>query len=274
MPSFRSSLTALSVSDQQLIQSFFSRLIVENQCVRLPVERIDAALYTSHIKPALTKLGGKWSSRKQGFEFAFDPTARIQGLLEGERVNLRSQYHYFDTPSSLAGDLFHFFEESGFEFPSAHQRVNTRVLEPSAGQGNLLKYLNVQGFKTLSYFELMDENRQVLNRECERLGILATCLGTDFLGAPPQPVFDLIVANPPFRDEKKHFAHMFRFLKDGGHCMLIASPKRYMDDSFGWFLSENLTGWQMRLMEGSTDSPFFEHTAIGCVMIVGKKRNG
>ena len=120
----------------------------------------------------------------------------------------------------------------------------------------------------------MDENRQVLNRECERLGILATCLGTDFWGAPPQPVFDLIVANPPFRDEKKHFAHMFRFLKDGGHCMLLASPKRYMDDSFGWFLSENLTGWQMRLMEGSTDSPFFEHTAIGCVMIVGKKRNG
>jgi hypothetical protein len=249
------------------IQAFLDSIRIEDNVVFLPSERIDSKVFQKEVKRPIENLGGVWNKERQGFVFPFDPSSRIKKLIAGVKISLRTEYHYFDTNIDLVGGLIHFAEEN-------HIAINrlprdAKVLEPSAGQGNIIKVLNCHGFKNIHYCELMPENREVLECELNRLDIDATFLGPDFLSIDQSNLYDLIIANPPFRHEVKHIKKMISVLKPGGMLLTISSPKLNADLEFEKFLNSHLSGWAMCELTSDKNDPLFEGTNIGCCFIVG-----
>jgi hypothetical protein len=111
-----------------------------------------------------------------------------------------------------------------------------RILEPSAGTGNLARRL-AQTFKSSSWPEegLYSFRHKVdcveiqphLAAQLEAEGIYNRVLCADFLSVKPSTFepYDLVVMNPPFDMERDidHVTHAFEFLKPGGQLFAIMS---------------------------------------------------
>ena len=89
------------------------------------------------------------------------------------------------------------------------------VLEPSAGSGDLANAIAQIGVKDINCFEL----HPLLQKALRLQGF--NVLGDDFLASTPQPIYDRIVANPPFANNgvNHHTSHAFKFLKPGGRLV-------------------------------------------------------
>ena len=69
-------------------------------------------------------------------------------------------------------------------------------------------------------------------------------IGDDFLSAQPQPIYDRVIANPPFGSNgvKHHTRHAFRFIKPGGRLITLAhhynlKPSNSDKQFFAWLKS-------------------------------------
>lgn len=254
---------------QPEISTFLSGIRVENRAY-LPATLIDRKVFEKHIKKHLDNLGGKWSSALKCYEFPFDPTERLADLVSGKKVKLSSKYHYFDTPIDLVGSMFMFAQEAGLDW-STFDVSTTKFLEPGAGRANILKNAFVKGFNNLYYYELMPENRVVIKSELQRLNIPATYLGEDFLKRE-QTGFDIVVANPPFRHERRHIEEMFEVVRSSGIIITLGSQGLYDEPSFIEFLNRVSDKWEMREIISDPQAPLFEGTLTGCTMIAARKR--
>ena len=90
------------------------------------------------------------------------------------------------------------------------------VLEPSAGNGQLIWALWHSGYKIpVHYFELNDNYTLQLFLYQDLNTIF---MGSDFLAATNIPLFDRIIANPPFEEDTwlAHSAKMYKLLNPGG----------------------------------------------------------
>ncbi len=145
-----------------------------------------------------------------------------------------------------------------------------KALEPSAGRGALITRLYIQNIKDVYYYENMPENREIMEKY-NYYGNIPTYLGDDFMEGTAAD-FDIIVANPPFRDEFKHIKQMLKVLKSGGVLLCISSPKLYNDDKFIEMLGNESSCWGMRELHADKDFPIFEGTNIGCSLIAVKKK--
>lgn len=94
------------------------------------------------------------------------------------------------------------------------QLKGATVLEPSAGSGNIVKYLNKQGATVLAC-EKEPELRKVLSGEC-------TLIANDFLDVKAEDVSHIsaIVMNPPFSADEAHILHAYDIAPEG--CEIIA----------------------------------------------------
>ncbi len=236
----------------------------------LPDTPLPKKLYTEQVYRPLLNLGGEWVKPVQAWRFPFNPTERLAEFRAGVFTKLDSKYHYFSTPAWLSHNLFQFAQECGIRPWELHDVRTAKVGDPSAGRGDLLKRLRLEGYTNLYYYELMPENRQILEREVKRLGMNATYLGDDFEKGT-ETGFDLLLANPPFRHEKRHIDRMLDVLVPGGLLLCITSPKLYDDRAFQDRLDGRCLLWEMRLLESDKDDPIFEGTNIGCVMLVARK---
>lgn len=185
-------------------------LAINGTIVKLPPEQLDRAIYMQ-VKTALEKIGGKWKGGKtQGFVFPADPTAEIERLRNGERVNIKQEFQFFATPGALADRMVELAEIEPFH----------SILEPSAGQGAIVRAINRDlSFLEIDCFELMDANRIVLDKiPTSRI------IGQDFL-AEPKGFYDRIIANPPFTNNSDiaHITEMLDCLADGGRIVTLAS---------------------------------------------------
>lgn len=88
-------------------------------------------------------------------------------------------------------------------------------LEPSAGKGDIVKYLKDRGAKEVLACEINDDLRRILTHDCN-------VIGSDFLQIVPEQVshIDLIVMNPPFSNGDKHVMHAWDIAPEG--CEIIA----------------------------------------------------
>ena len=109
-----------------------------------------------------------------------------------------------------------------------------RVLEPSAGDGDICKYIINKGAEVHA-FELNSEKRLQLKKD----GI--TVLGADFLAYAPTDNYDRIVMCPPFKYNLDivHVMHAYKYLKTGGTLRALMNPS---------FFTEN-RGHQIRFRE-------------------------
>ncbi|WP_337044236.1 DUF4942 domain-containing protein [Emticicia sp. 17c] len=92
---------------------------------------------------------------------------------------------------------------------------NKICFEPSAGNGNIVDYLNQHGARKIYTCEIEPEFAKLLSTK-------STFLKADFLKVTAEEIsaVDLIVMNPPFSADEKHIQHAFEIMPQG--CQLIA----------------------------------------------------
>lgn len=93
--------------------------------------------------------------------------------------------------------------------------ANKIVLEPSAGTGNIVDYLNKMGAKEVLTCEINEKFRVVLAEKSQ-------LVGNDFLQLQAEEIshIDMIVMNPPFSTIKKHLLHAWEIAPGG--CEIIS----------------------------------------------------
>lgn len=187
---------------------------VSGMLVTLPAVQLDRKLY-QEVAKALDLIGGKWDRKEQGFVFNECPADLLKQISNGEKRNLQKEFQFFGTPDFLADELVQ----------DANIEEYDLILEPSAGQGSIIKAIHrIHPGYLVHYCELMPINRTFL----EKLPNVAY-ITDNFLklsrSKVTMGVFDKIIANPPFskNQDVDHIRQMFDCLKPGGRLVSIAS---------------------------------------------------
>lgn len=195
--------------DIDSIEYEIASLIHVNQRLNLPETKLK---HYAAIKKMMEKAGGKY--KKLGFEFsAFtDINALLINLLNGNKVNIKQEYQFFETPSSEAEQMVLLSD----------LKEGERWLEPSAGKGMIAKYANMKSANG-TLVEIMPENIKSLTNDFDiplYTKSFLECTEKELRGK-----FDKIIANPPFSKNQdiKHFLHMVDLLKDTGRVVCITS---------------------------------------------------
>jgi phospholipid N-methyltransferase len=184
---------------------------IDGNIVKLPNIQLDRKEYTE-VKKQLELIGGKWKGGKtQGFVFEEDPTELLEQIVSGEKRNLKKEFQFFPTPDELADRLV----------SKAIIYSNSKILEPSAGRGAIVKAINrnMEGLQ-VDCFELMEINQTSLKKVPT-----ANIIGDDFLQTEIENEYDIVIANPPFSKNQdiEHIRKMFQVVKPGGTIITIAS---------------------------------------------------
>lgn len=183
---------------------------VEGTIVKLPNVQLDRKVY-QEVAKSLELIGGKWKGGKiAGFVFNLDPSELLAQIANGEKRNLKKEYQFFATPEKLSEDLVY----------KADLKSTDTILEPSAGQGAIIKAINRACDVIPDCYELMDVNTAVLNKS----GLSFNLVGDDFLKHGDK-TYSKIIANPPFTKNQDidHLNKMYECLSEGGRLVCITS---------------------------------------------------
>jgi hypothetical protein len=131
--------------------------------------------------------------------------------------NLKKEYQFFETPEKLADRLVYL---SGIG-------VGDTILEPSAGQGSIIRSINKVCDIVPDCYEIMDINREILNKS----GLRFNLIGDNFLNHGGVG-YDKIIANPPFSKNQDidHLQMMYSYLNVGGRSVCITSNSWVMGE--------------------------------------------
>ncbi len=200
---------------------------VVGNVVKLPNVIIDRKLY-QEVAKSLELIGGKWKGHSvMGFVFPTDPTELLNQIAGGEKRNLKKEFQFFGTPDNLCDELV----------ALANIQKEHTVLEPSAGQGAIIKAIQKCLPKSVDYCELMPINQTFLKKIP-----FTTMVCEDFLNIPFNCTgfYDRIIANPPFskNSDINHVRKMYEVLNIGGRLVSIVSTH--------WQLSNNKKETQFR----------------------------
>lgn len=191
-------------------QEVLQQCTVDGNVVKLPNIQLDRKLYQDVAK-ALELIGGKWKGGKVfGFVFNSDPTELLEQIAGGENRNLKKEFQFFATPESIADKLVY----------DADLRQHDTILEPSAGQGAIIRAINKVCNVVPDCYELMPENVLMLKKS----GLSFNLIGDDFLRHRGK-VYSKIIANPPFTKNQDidHVKFMYSYLSRGGTLVSIMS---------------------------------------------------
>lgn len=183
---------------------------VEENVVKLPNIQLDRKLY-QEVKKSLELIGGKWKGGKIfGFVFQSDPTDLLYEIANGEKRNLKKEFQFFETPKKLADKLVYL----------ASINNDDTILEPSAGQGAIIRAINKVTDIVPDCYELMDVNKIILNKSDLRFNLI----GDNFLDNKGLS-YTKIIANPPFTKNQDidHLKEMYNCLSLGGRLVCITS---------------------------------------------------
>ena len=153
---------------------------------------------TDQLRAALTEfLQFREGARKE------DPIKAAERAIIGQKVGI----DFFPTPAGVAVRMAQL----------ARIRPGDRVLEPSAGNGNLADAARAAGAE-VDVVEISSELRKIL--EAKGYAVVAH----DFDSFVPEEKYDAIVMNPPFsaRRDAEHIMRAFGLLKPGGRLVAIA----------------------------------------------------
>lgn len=122
---------------------------------------------------------------------------------------------FYPTPESLLSKVF-----SGMDW----NKIQT-VLEPSAGKGDIVDYLQ----KVVPYRRELDidciEKEEVLRKTL--IGKEYRVIHDDFMTFRSQKSYDLIVMNPPFSEGAAHLAKALKMQKQWGFSHLYLECRDY-----------------------------------------------
>jgi len=159
--------------------------------------------------------------------------------LENRKVTPAKRFGFFPTPPDAADLLFSGRWHRGIVTFQPAKSPRLRILEPSAGTGNLARRCvtrpdDLAGWRRSNVDEYRFDNavdcveiQPELAAGLEAEGIYNRVIRADFLSLSPGEIrpYDLIVMNPPFDRERDidHVTHALKFLAPGGSLHAIMS---------------------------------------------------
>ena len=121
--------------------------------------------------------------------------------------------NFYPTPKDIVSKMYY----------KLKREYITKILEPSAGKGDILDYIkgitDIYGRKPkLFAIEIEPELKNILYGKGYKI------LDNDFLNFESYSHFDAIIMNPPFDNGEKHLLKALELIKDGGQvvCLLNA----------------------------------------------------
>lgn len=197
---------------------------IENKRLFLP-SSLDRKEYTD-VNKIIEEIGGKWKKGSKCHEFNECPSDKIKELLDGGKlIDEQKTFQSYFTPPNLAARVVQIADVNG-----------KLVLEPSAGTGNIVKEILIQGCKFVCCYEINKEyNDQLFKNVCGSSKV--SCILWDFLDVYPHtPSYDVIILNPPFSKNQwlKHLFHAYEFLKMGGKLVALLPNNRTNTKLVDW----------------------------------------
>jgi hypothetical protein len=131
---------------------------------------------------------------------------------------------YYPTPYSVVKKLLQ----------KIQYKPELKILEPSCGCGRILEGLKAIGLNDVTGVEIFANRVEVARQKGFSVH------HANFLETEPDPIYDLIVMNPPFAGCHflKHVRHALGFMKAGGQLLAILpySAKEHLSDLDGQFI--------------------------------------
>ena len=169
--------------------------------------------------------------------------ARLRNTLIALEVDLIKRsaisegvWSFFPTPQSVRNRML----------ALAELRPHHCVLEPTCGQvlcagcGDLATAIAQLDISKVDCFEV----NSLLQKALKLQGF--DLVGDNFLKSQPKPIYDRVVANPPFANNgvARHTTHAFKFLKPGGKLVTLAhhyqlKPSDRDKAFFAWLARNN-----------------------------------
>lgn len=177
------------------------------------------------VAEAFQRIGGRWVSagRRQGdkpsgyHSFPVESVGLVTALAETGKLPPRNPTSFFPSPAAVVDVIMEAADVGAAEW------CGYRFLEPHGGQGAIADRIrSTCPGCPLDVVEILDLNRRVLRRKGY------DPIAADFLHFNPGPIYDRILANPPFRlpgsprAYQDHIRHAWDLLRDGGILVAIA----------------------------------------------------
>lgn len=164
------------------------------------VERLRRAGITNNeeLRAAL----GEYLQYREGAR-AEDPIKKAERAIIGQKVGI----DFFPTPAATASRMAEL----------ARIGKGDRVLEPSAGNGNLADAARAKGAE-VDVLEISSQLRDILKAKGYNV------VDHDFESFSPSDKYDAVIMNPPFssRKDAEHIQRAYTMLKPGGRLVAIA----------------------------------------------------
>lgn len=231
-------------------------------------EQLERGLYLK-VNKVLASTGGIWDKKRGVHVFQQDPRELFDlqagelhadaVSIEGMRASLKagvkvvSAPQLFPTPPDLARRMVEV----------AQVRPGMRILEPSAGTGNLMRAV-YEKVKSEEICLIAVERQHSLADNLAATFPDASVKGNDFLECNGDfGKFDRILMNPPFENgaDIKHIKHALTFLKPGGRLVAICANGPRQQEQLKSLVIQNGGDWE-ELPEGS-----FEGTGVRTAML-------
>ncbi len=182
---------------------------------------------------------------------------------------------FFPTPMDLVRRMIE-NAKIGVDLVDGLDSIKMRVLEPSAGTGNILNQIRKhQWASIIDWCEIDCKLREHLENHGNAI-FYGSATAHDFTKYDPGPIYDRIIMNPPFskRQDVRHVLRAWRFLKPGGRLVAVMSEGAFfrngeINDVFRMLLHEH--GKSEVLPEGTFKS---EGTMVRTRLVVMDKPAG
>ncbi len=198
----------LQISEE--VKAVLNRSEITGNTLKI-IEQLDRKLYVL-VNKVLELAGGKWNKKAKAHIFESDPREILQFAVEnGKILDGKRTFQMFFTPPALATRMVQL----------AKIKSHHRVLEPSAGIGNILKAIGDQPDKVAIEIN-PDLVEALIKTGLSGLHIYQA----DFLSCNGSlGKFDRVVMNPPFSngEDIKHIRHALTMLKTGGRLVALCA---------------------------------------------------
>lgn len=191
-------------------------------------------------------------------ERAEDPIKKAERAIIGQKVGI----DFFPTP---AGESQRMVQMAGI-------KAGDRVLEPSAGNGNIADAAAAAGAK-VDVLEISSQLREILKAKGYNIA------GHDFMEFEPAEKYDAVLMNPPFsnRLDAAHIMRAYDMVKPGGKLVAIAgegvffgSDKKAVE--FREWLEKHAAEVEQLPQGTFTDNKLLARTSANARVLVMEKR--
>jgi predicted RNA methylase len=208
---------------EQSVLDALNKCAFNGNVITMP--QLDRELYVK-VNKVLEIIGAKWSRKDKGHTVEDDTWDKLaEAMTVGEVLDPKKELQFYPTPPDLCRRMT----------DAAGILAGRRVLEPSAGTGNIVRAIfnAATGADCVKVVAIEIESRFVDILAEQRLKTVYAnesnfaIINADFLTySGDLGLFDAVIMNPPFRkgQDIAHVTKAYHLLKPVGRLVAITSP--------------------------------------------------